>query len=70
MSQTSEFDPQRKFDGYAAKATIQKFVEHETRLYEQERERPDCPSALGMYVRRWNWWVSGPSGGADGGLWP
>ncbi len=37
-----------------AKATIQRFVERASRLYEQERERPDCPSALGMYVRRWN----------------
>ncbi len=45
-----------------AKATIQRFVERASRLYEQERERPDCPSALGMYVRRWNGWVRGGLG--------
>ena len=42
-----------------AKATIQKFVERATRLYEQERERLTGHSALGMYVRRWNSWASG-----------
>ena len=36
-----------------AKAAIEKFVERATRLYEQERERADGPSTLGMYVRRW-----------------
>ncbi len=45
-----------------AKATIQRFVEHASRLYEQERERQDCPSALGVYVRRWNGWVRGGLG--------
>ena len=45
-----------------AKATIQRFVERASRLYEQERERPDCPSALGVYVRRWNGWVRGGLG--------
>ncbi len=45
-----------------AKATIQKFVERATRLYEQKRERPDGPSALGKYVRRWNGWVRGGLG--------
>ncbi len=40
-----------------AETTIEKFVERATRLYEQER--PDGPSALGMYVRRWVGWVGG-----------
>ncbi len=42
-----------------AKATIQKFVERASRLYERERERPDGPSLLGMYVRRWVGWANG-----------
>ncbi len=42
-----------------AKATIRKFVERASRLYEQERERPKGPSPLGVYVRRWNGWVKG-----------
>jgi len=46
-----------------AKATLEKFVERATRLYEQERERPDGHSMLGLYVRRWNGWVSGGLGG-------
>ncbi len=32
-----------------AKATIQRFVERATRLYEQECEEPDGSSTLGMY---------------------
>ncbi len=40
-----------------AKTTIQNFVEHASRLYEQERERPNGPSSLGMYVRRWLIWT-------------
>jgi len=46
----------------AAKATIQKFVEHAARLYEQEREGRIGPCALGMYVRRWNGWLKGGFG--------
>ncbi len=42
-----------------AKATIQKFVDHAARLYEQERERPDGLSLLGLYVRRWIGWAAG-----------
>ncbi len=45
-----------------AKATIQKFVERATRLYEQGRERPDGPSMLGAYVRRWNGRLKGGMG--------
>jgi RNA-directed DNA polymerase len=41
----------------AAKATIQKFVERVSRLYEQEREGRVSPSALGNYVRCWNGWL-------------
>jgi hypothetical protein len=52
-----------------AKATLQRFVEHAARLYEQERERPDGPSLLGVYVRRWTGWArSGLAGGLRGGL--
>ena len=36
-----------------AKATIQKFVHHAARLYEQKREEPEAPSMLGLYVRLW-----------------
>ena len=42
-----------------AQATVKKFVERATRLYEQERERPESPSALGLYVRRWLGWARG-----------
>ncbi len=49
-----------------AEATIRKFVEHAARLYEQERERPNGPSPLGMYVRRWVGWASGGLGPAGG----
>ena len=44
------------------KATMGKFVARATRLYEQEREKRDGSSVLGMYVRRWVGWASG-------GLW-
>ncbi len=40
-----------------AKKTIEQFIERAIRLYEQERERPEGPSALGSYVRRWVGWV-------------
>ncbi len=42
-----------------AKATIQRFVERATRLYEQEREVLGGPSALRVYVRQWIGWASG-----------
>jgi len=47
-----------------ARATIERFVEHATRHYEQERQRPQSPSPLGAYVRRWIGW--GRGGGVDG----
>jgi hypothetical protein len=40
-----------------AKATIERFLERAARLYEQERERPEGPSALGVYVQRWVGWA-------------
>ncbi len=40
-----------------AKATIEKFVERATQLYEQDRKEPCSPSRLGMYVRRWLAWA-------------
>jgi hypothetical protein len=46
-----------------AEATIKRFVEHATQLYEpRHRKRKKAP-LLGRYVRRWLWW-------ADGGLEP
>ena len=47
-----------------AEATIRKFALRASRLYEQERERPDGPSLLGMYVRRWVGWAKGGWGDA------
>ena len=35
------------------------FAERATRLYEQERKRPNGPSRLGCYVKRWVAWASG-----------
>ncbi len=49
-----------------AKATMRKFVERATRLYEQQPEERDGSSALGMYVRRWVGWASGGLGPAGG----
>jgi len=52
-----------------ARQTIARFVARVTRLYEQERERPDGPSALGDYVRRWGQGVR--AGVPEGALaWP
>ncbi len=42
-----------------ARTTFERFVTRVTRLYERERERPDGPSALGDYVRRWGRWARG-----------
>lgn len=54
----------------AANATIQKFVAHMTRLYEQEREGRIDPSSLGKYVRRWNGWLRGGLGYSVAGCLP
>jgi len=40
-----------------ARTTVEKFVARVTQLYEHERERPEGPSALGKYVRRWVGWA-------------
>ena len=45
-----------------AKLTIQKFVGHVARLYEQEREELNGLSLLGVYVRRWIGWAEGGLG--------
>jgi hypothetical protein len=42
-----------------ADSTLASFFDHETRLYEQERQRPKTPSPLGAYVKRWCAWTSG-----------
>jgi autotransporter-associated beta strand protein len=47
------------FDGAGmtvARATVERFVEHTTRLSEQERRTPHGPALLGRYVRRWMGW--------------
>ena len=48
-----------------AKATIEKFVERVTRLYEQEPGEPEGSRRLGMYVRRWIGWLKGGFGSND-----
>lgn len=40
-----------------AHATVERFLERLSRLYERGRERPDGLSVLGAYVRRWYGWV-------------
>ena len=49
-----------------AKGTFQRFIEKASRLYEQERERPDGPALLGVYVRRWAGWAGGGLTGVPG----
>jgi hypothetical protein len=41
----------------AAKATVERFVERATRLYEQRLGEPEGSRRLGMHVRRWAQWV-------------
>jgi hypothetical protein len=40
-----------------AEATVYRFVERATRLYEQEPGEPCGPSRLGLYVQRWIRWT-------------
>src|SRR5262249_28781807 len=40
-----------------AEETLRRFVARVTRLYEQERSRPDGSAPLGLYVRRWTQWM-------------
>ena len=49
-----------------ARATIEKFIERASRLYEQERMGTVAPDALGMYLRQWCAWSSGGLGPASG----
>ena len=42
-----------------AQKTVANFVERYTRLYEQDRGRPDRALRLGRYVRRWAGWAIG-----------
>jgi len=42
-----------------ADATLARFLDRATRLYEQERRRRKTPSPLGAYVKRWRAWASG-----------
>ncbi len=41
-----------------AKATIERFVERASRLYEQEPGDTSCASGFGTYVRRWVRWTT------------
>lgn len=52
-----------------AAVTIEKFVEHATRLYEQGRRQRVRAPLLGDYVRRWTQWAKGGLGGLDI-IWP
>ena len=49
-----------------AKATIEKFVERATRLYEQEPGEADASARLGLYVQRWVTWATAGLGGCNG----
>ncbi len=40
-----------------AKKTVENFVAHLHRLYEQKKTAPDREAVLGDYVRRWRGWV-------------
>jgi len=42
-----------------AEKTIEKFLAHAVRLYEQEQEEPCGSPLLGSYVRRWVGWLRG-----------
>ncbi len=50
-----------------AEATIKRFVERATRLYEQEPREAFASARLGLYVRRWVGWArSGALWGLEG----
>ena len=40
-----------------ADATVRRFIEKATRLYEQEKGKPEGFPLLGLYVRRWTTWI-------------
>jgi hypothetical protein len=48
-----------------AKATIEKFVERASRLYEQEPGEVFASTRFGMYVRRWVRWAAAGLGQDD-----
>jgi RNA-directed DNA polymerase len=48
-----------------AKATVERFVERATRLYEQGPGEPAGSARLGMYVRRWVRWLRAGLGAPD-----
>ena len=41
-----------------AEATLKRFLEKATRLYEQEKGKPEGLPLLGLYVERWSVWVA------------
>ncbi len=45
-----------------ANKTLMRFVERTTRLYEQERGKPEGFPRLGAYVQRWQIWASSGMG--------
>jgi hypothetical protein len=50
-----------------AQATIEKFVEQATQLYEQGRRERSKALLLGKYVRRWLGWATGGLANLPGG---
>ena len=48
-----------------AKATLERFVERATRLYEQGPGEPEGSHRLGTYVRRWTRWIRAGLGWRD-----
>ena len=42
-----------------AEATLKRLIEKATRLYEQEKGKPESFPLLGLYVQRWARWVEG-----------
>ena len=50
-----------------AQATLERFIEKATRLYEQEAGKPEGFPLLGLYIERWLRWVeSGLAVGCSG----
>lgn len=45
-----------------ARKTVENFLVRATRLYEQEREKPEGPSVLELYMWRWVSWIEGGLG--------
>lgn len=47
-----------------ARKTMENFLAHATRLYEQEQKGLNGPSVLGLYMRRWRLWTNAGVAGA------